>query len=514
MHSPPMIPPLLLRALGALALLLAGPAAAAPQAEPAAAGPAPDAYVIRIEGSLNAGHQALFQRAARRAKADDAMLVMVFNTPGGEITRMRQFAASVDAEVEAGLAVVGWVDDSALSAGTWIAIATRSLYMRTRATMGAATAIQITPKGVVAAEEKFASSYRAWVRAWAEEHGKDPLLAQAMIDFETAVIRVKIDGVEELISGQQWNDLNARGEAPERISTVVSSSQLLTVTGAEAIEYGFADALAETVDEVLAKEGMSGATWEELDFSRSEEWLSKLWDMRLLFLFLGLFFGYVELKVPGFGVPGILSLASFGIMFAGQYLIGVADVPHIALAAVGVVLVAVELFLFPGMLWPGILGALCLIAGLLMTQVGQDVSLSNAWDRRILFDSSFELAATAAAALIGIWAISRYLPDTPILRRMVLQGGGGAVAAADAMPESRSSERLQAARVGARGRAVTSLRPVGKVDLEGDGAGLDYEARAESGLIEAGTAIEVVEVSAGRLLVRPAQGGSDAPTSS
>jgi membrane-bound ClpP family serine protease len=56
---------------------------------------------------------------------------------------------------------------------------------------------------------------------------------------------------------------------------------------------------------------------------------------------------------------------------------------------------------------------------------------------------------------------------------------------------------------------MTSLRPVGKVDLDGDLAGTDYEARAESGLIEAGTAVEVVEVSAGRLLVRAVPAAGD-----
>ena len=150
-------------------------------------------------------------------------------------------------------------------------------------------------------------------------------------------------------------------------------------------------------------------------------------------------------------------------MFAGQYLVGVADVPHIALAAIGVILVAVELFLVPGMIWPGAVGALCLIAGLLLTQVGQDISLTSAWDRTILFNASFELAATATAALVGIWALSRYLPDTPVLRRLVLAGGGGT--AGDAMPEVRSAERTRVARVGARGRATTALRPVRTISM-------------------------------------------------
>lgn len=472
----------------------------------------PEAYVIRIEGSLNAGHQALFQRAVKRAKADDAVLVVAFDTPGGALTQMRQFAAAVDAEVRGGQEVIGWVDTQALSAGTWIAISCSSLYMRTRSTIGSAAAIRLVPGGAEAVEEKIASSYRAWVRGWAEDHGKSPLLAQAMIDIETSVIRVRIDGLEELISGRQWDDLAERGEEPERLGTVVSPTELWALTGTEAIEYGFADAMAESLDEVLSKQGLAGVKYEELPFSRSEEWLSQLWDMRLLFLFLGLFFGYVELKMPGFGVPGILSITAFVVMFTGQYLVGVADVPHIILASVGVLLVAVELFLFPGLIWPGVIGALALITGVLLAQVGPSMSFSSAWDREILFDATFQLAATASAALFSIWIISRYLPNTPLLGRMVLAGTSGSVA--DAMPEARAPERVLAARVGRRGRATTALRPVGKVDLDGDAPGLEYEARAEAGLIDAGQFIEVVEVHSGRLLVKAVTDGPSTSSTS
>lgn len=469
-----------------------------PSSDPAE-GPPPAAYVIRIEGALNAGHMALFQRAAASAKATDALLIVVLDTPGGAITRMTAFAESIDREVQDGLRIAGWVDGQAMSAGTWIAITCNSLYMKSRSTIGSATAVQIGPDGMRAAEEKIASAYRAWVRGWAEDHGRDPLLAQAMIDMTTEVRRVKIDGVEQLISGELWDDMVQRGDTPELINTVVRSDELWALTGTEAIDFGFADALAESVDEVMAKEGFAGMRSEQLDFTRAESWLAKVWEMRLLLLFLGLFFGYVELKVPGFGIPGILSLLCFGVMFAGQYLVGLADIPHIVLAVLGVVLVAVELFLVPGFIWPGLVGALCLIVGLLLSQVGPGVSLSDGWHREILFDASFQLAATAALALLAIWLFSKYLPDTPVLGRMVLAGGGGT--SADALPEARDEDRSRA-RVGALGVAGTAMRPVGKVSLDGDSGGIDHEARAESGVIDKGQRVEVVEVQAGRLVVR------------
>ncbi len=489
-----------------------GASIAGPQADPEpGAEPAEEAagaYVMRIEGALDAGHQALFLRAVGLAKEADATLVMVFDTPGGEITRMRQFAGSVDRAIEEGVHIVSWVDDEALSAGTWIYISARSLYMRERSTIGAAQAVQLGPGGMAPAAEKYASAYRAWVRAWAEDHGRSPLLAQAMIDPETEVRRVRIEGVDQLISGVEWNDLADRGEAPELLGTVVKAGELWAITGSEAIRYGFADALAESVDELLAKEGLSGAKVVTLEATRAEELIGSLHGMRILLLFLGLVFGYIELKVPGFGVPGILSIAAFVVLFAGQYLIGLADVPHMVLAAIGVALVATELFVIPGMIWPGLVGVICLVVGLLMSQVGPGITMSSAWDREILFDATFQLVLTASVSLLAIWLLSRFLPNTPLLGRMVLAGGPAGLAAeadgADGLPESRSSSpNATSARAGATGIAKTTLRPVGIVQLDGDAAGVEHEARAESGLIEAGSHVTVVEVAAARLVVRP-----------
>ncbi len=472
---------------------------AAPQVDEEVAPVSPEtAFIMRVDGPIDAGHQALFRRAVVSAEASGAPLIVAFDTPGGELTRMRQFAGAIDTAVKDGVRVIGWVDDEALSAGTWLAIACESLYVRERSSIGAAQAVQLTPTGMVPAGEKIASAYRAWVRGWAKTHGKNELLAEAMIDPGTEVRRVRIDGIEQDISGTRWDDLVAKGEAPELIRTVVPEGTLLALTGAEAIELGFADAMAETTEALLAKEGLAGLQLEPLDKTRSEDLLASLHGMRLLLLFLGLFFGYVELKVPGFGIPGGLSILCFIGLFVGQYLIGLADIPHVVLAAIGVVLVGTEIFVVPGMIWPGLVGATCLVVGLLMSQVGPDLSMGDAWDRQLLFDATFQLVATAAAGVFAIWTLSRFLPQTPILGRMVLAGAGGV---ADAMPEARDESRLQHARPGALGTASTDLRPVGKVALDGDEEGTYHEARLEGGALARGGRVRVIEVIAGRLVV-------------
>lgn len=495
---------LLARLAASLTALLLGSIAAEAHAqvgEPAAPAAPSTALIMRVDGPIDAGHQALFRRAAAEAKSTGAPLIIAFDTPGGELTRMRQFAGAIDSAVSDGVRVIGWIDDEALSAGTWLAIACESLYVRERSTMGAAQAVQLTPTGMVPAGEKIASAYRAWVRGWAESHGRDKLLAEAMIDPATEVRRVRVDGVERLMSGLEWDDLVARGQAPELIGTLVPEGTLLALTGTEAISFGFADAVAESTGSLLSKEGLAGVQLLPLDKTRSEDLLASLHGMRLLLLFLGLFFGYVELKVPGFGVPGGLSILCFAGLFVGQYLVGLADIPHVVLASLGIVLVATEIFVVPGMIWPGLVGAACLVTGLLMSQVGPDLSIGDAWDRQLLFDATFQLVATAAAGVFAIWTLSRFLPQTPVLGRMVLAGAGGA---ADAMPEAQDSSRLQSAKPGALGTASTDLHPVGKVALDGDPEGIYHEARVEGGALERGARVTVVAVSAGRLVVAPA----------
>lgn len=477
-------------------------ASAAPQGTPVSTtGSAPDVVRLDIVGELDAGHLALLGRAERRAREVGATLLVRIDTPGGEVTRMRQLAAALAGAAESGVQVASWVDDEALSAGVWLAIVGRPLLMAPTATIGAAQVVTFGPTGMQPAPEKIQSAYRAWVRAWAERHGRSPALAEAMIDDGVLVRRVRdVSGETRLLTGKEWDDLVRRGEEPELLSTVSRDGEMLTLTATEAVALGFADAVVADEGEVLAKLGKPGAVVERLERSRSEDLLAELYRLRLVLLFAGLLLGYMELKTPGFGVAGILSALAFATLFAGQYLVGLADVPHLVLAGAGIALLAVELFFVPGFIWFGLAGAACLVGALVATQVGSGLSLANAWDRELLVDAAFDVALTAALALLGIWLVSRFLPRTPVLGRLVLAGGGGAAAdaSADALPESRDP---RAPRVGAVGRAVTALRPVGKVWLEGEPAGVDHEASAPGALLEPGTRVRVVAVRAGRLEV-------------
>jgi len=464
---------------------------------------------VRVEGELDVGMLSLLERASDQALGRRDLLLIELNTPGGRIDLMWRIAKAVDRASKQGITTVAWVNDMAASAGALVAMSCDTIYMRERASIGSATAITLGPGGVMPIAqdedvlEKFNSSYRSQWRAWAEAHGRSEVLAEAMVDASLEVRQVRIDGSLELVSSKTWEDMLQRGERVELVRTVVQRGELLNMTGSEALELGFADGLAESEQELLAKLGVHEVAPTVVERTASDElasWLNKI--APLLFV-AGLVLAYIELKVPGFGVPGILSVACFAVLLTGRYLVGLADVPHFVVVAVGFVLIALELFVFPGTLWAGISGLVLVVAGLIWAGLGTGVDFSNPFDQQLAIDSAKSLVLGSTAALIVMGVLSYLLPRTPIYGRIVsvpaaADGFGGA------LPEMRD-EHAAVARPGARGRALTDLRPVGKVRLD-EAPDVEHEARSVEGVLDAGTPVRVLEVTSGRLVVEAVVG--------
>jgi membrane-bound serine protease (ClpP class) len=466
---------------------------------------------VRIEGELDVGTQALVKRAIDGARERGDRLVIALDTPGGDVELMWQIAnALLDASeprdsTTPGVSTIAWVNDRALSAGALLALACERVYMRSHATIGSALPVAIGPGGLMptsedpAVREKISSHLRAEFRGVAEKRGRSGLLAEAMVDPDVGVFEVEEQGAKRLVSARELDDLRNRGQQPEE-RTIVDTGQLLNATGSEAVALGLADGLAEKIDELAAKLGLAGVVPNEVRRSRSEDLAAWLYRLSPLLLVAGFVLLYLELKTPGFGLPGALALVALGVVLFGRFMVGLADIPHVLLIAGGAALIALELFLVPGTVWPGVVGALAILLGLVWSFAGSRLGFEYELDRKILIEESFRVVGAGFLALLLIWGLSRVLPHTPVLSRMVLAGEGSL--SSSAMPETRGA-RAQLARVGASGKACTALRPVGKVVLDAD-PGLDFEARAEGAEIAAGARVRVVEVQpSGRLIVAP-----------
>ena len=488
-------------ALGALA----PPASARAQEEVRARG----LTHVRVLGQLDAGTLALLHRAIDEAAARGDRLLIEIDTPGGEIELMWRLANELLDAGGRGVPTVGWVNTRAWSAGALLALACERLYLRPHAGIGSAQVVEFGIDGLrsrspdVQLGEKLDSTVRSAFRGVAERRGRPPSLAEAMVDPDVAVHEVRVDGERRFLTSAEWDALRERREVRfEFVRTVVEEGQLLNATGSEAVALGLADGTADTFEDVVLMVQGEPATATLVERRPSEELASFLYSYGFLFLLLGLVLGYVEFKAPGFGVFGVLSIACFAVFLFGRYLVGLADVGHVVLIALGFVLLAVELFLVPGTLWAGLLGLVLVAGGVVWSFVGPGAGLGEALSREIFLDEALSLALATSLAVALAALLSRLLPSTPIYRHLVLDPGAAGGVSAGAMPEARDAH-ARMARVGGVGRALTALRPVGKVMLDAD-PHLEYEARSNGPTLERGSRVRVVEVQAsGRLLVEP-----------
>jgi membrane-bound serine protease (ClpP class) len=466
--------------------------------------------VVEIGEQLSAGSLSLVRRGIARARSSGGTLVLQLDTPGGNVELMWKLARAIDRARSEKLSVVALVDKHALSAGALLALTCDSIYMTPGSTIGAAMPIQ--PGGLAlpgAVGEKFLSTFRADFRSWAESHSRSGLLAEAMVDPAVEVILIEENGLERLVSGSEWDELAASGAAVTRKATISAKDRLLTLTAEEAVRHGIANGLCRDLPDLIAgKLFMDLAAAGYVRETGAEHLASLLAGAGPLLILLGALFLYLELQTPGFGLFGGLGLLCFALMLFGGYLAGLAGFEHFVLIGLGLALVLVEIFLIPGTLIAGLAGLVCVVLGLIWSQLGPALPLSSALDRHLLLAAFNTTVLWSAGGLLGAALATRLLPHTPLGRRILLapadsRGTHGA-ALPDAAPD-RGSEAL----IGALGVTLTPMRPVGKIELLLE-PGVEYEGSAVGPALERGVRVRVIERSTGRLMVEAVPEGGAA----
>ena len=154
-----------------------------------------------------------------------------------------------------------------------------------------------------------------------------------------------------------------------KTEVIVREGELLTMTSAEAKELGFADAVVVDRAELLDFYDLGEAKVVEMIPTWSEELARLIQRYGIIFLGLGLLGIYLEIKTPGFGVPGILGISCLVIFFLGKYVVGLAEEVDILLFVIGIALLALEIFVIPGFGVAGILGILFIVAGIYLASL-------------------------------------------------------------------------------------------------------------------------------------------------
>lgn len=419
-------------------------------------------YVVPIDGVIDLGLAPFVARVLGEAETVGAALVVLdINTFGG---RVDAAVLIRDALLRTRVRTVAFINKRAISAGALISLAATTIAMADGGTIGAATPVQMGPPGGRAqpAEEKTVSYMRKEFRSTAESRKRPPLLAEAMVDRDVA------------------------------IPGVIEKGKLLTLTTSEALKHGMADFRADSLEAVLAQLKVSNAEVRTASVNWAEQ-LVRIFTHPVVssaLMTIGLLGILVEIRTPGFGVPGVVGLASFAIFFWGHWLVRLAGWEELLLVALGLTMLGLELFVIPGFGLAGVLGILALVGGLALSVIGAGANMA------VAIRALGQVVLSLLLAVAGSLLLLRLLPRLPYAHTLVLETGLGSAAGYAAAPEA---DRRW---LGKQGAAVGPLRPAGIAEI--DGERVDVVSQGE--YIDADTPIEVVSVEGNRIVVRRARG--------
>jgi membrane-bound serine protease (ClpP class) len=265
----------------------------------------------------------------------------------------------------------------------------------------------------------------------------------------------------------------------------------IQLTGRSAESLGLVTHAVDGFDGLVKAYGLTG------DIALSEPgWADRLLDalaspgLAWLLLLIGGAGLYIELHTPGFGLGGFVSMVAFIVYFWSQYLHGTSGWLEVMLFLAGLFCLAAEIFVLPGFGVLGLGGGVLLIASLVLASQSFVLPANDYQIRQLQWSLLGILGAAVGVSLLGV-LLRRWLPSTPMLRNVLLEPP----AAADDTLEEEGLEAL----VGMEGMTTTRLAPAGKARIDGR----VRDVTSDDSLVEPGTAVRVVDVRGGRLLVEP-----------
>ena len=393
---------------------------------------------------------------AEKIKAD--VIIIHLNTFGGALDAADKIRTRI---LESKIPVFVFIDNNAASAGALISIACDSIYMRKGASIGAATVVNQTGEVL---PDKYQSYMRSMMRSTAESNGRNPEIAEAMVDPS-----VYIEGI-------------------------IDSGKVLTFTTAEALKNHFCEATAETIPEVLKAAGIKNYEIKEQYLSPIDNFIGFLINPIVSGILIMIIIGgiYFELQTPGVGFPLIAAITAAALYFAPLYLEGLAANWEILIFLIGLVLLALELFVIPGFGVAGISGILLIITGLTLSMIDNSGFDFTGVPMKGIVKSLLTVIISIFVGIILSFYFGKKVLTSNVFGKLALD----TVQNADEGYTAAFDDTKQM--VGKKGFAYSILRPAGKVMIDNE----LFDATALSGYIEKGENIEVVKYETSSLFVK------------
>jgi membrane-bound serine protease (ClpP class) len=408
-------------------------------------------YYLKLHAEIDKGAARLVKKAvdeAERQKVDYILLDL--NTFGGLLDAADEIRSKL---LNTKIPTIAWINNNAASAGALISIACDSIYMIEGASIGAATVV--TQDGTKA-PDKYQSYMRSLMRSTAETNGRNPKIAEAMVDEDVIVSGIKDTG------------------------------KILTFTTQEALKNKYCNAVINTKSDIYKMIEALEKNAIEHKITIIDKIISILLNPFINSLLIMMIIGgiYFELKAPGIGFPTIIAIIGAVAYFAPLYLEGLAANWEILIFVIGLILLVLEIFVIPGFGVAGIIGFICIFAGLTLSLINNSEFGLPGGIMEAMGSVLFRVMITVLIAFTLLFTVGGSIFNFPIFNKMVLS--------TDQKSEEGFTikQQEQVNLIGKEGLAITDLRPSGKVEIDNN----SYDAIADSEFISKGEMVYITKV--------------------
>ena len=416
-------------------------------------------FTFKIDQDIDPVMNRRVKLAMAQAEALKADLILIeMDTYGGAVTDADEIRTRI---LESKIPVYVFINKDAASAGALISIACDSIYMAPGSSIGAATVVNGADG--TAAPDKYQSYMRSMMRSTAEATGRNPQIAEAMVD-------------EKLV-----------------VAGISDATSVITFSVAEAIQNGFCEGEYTSQKGILAAQNLQSAqviAYEEKTVdSIISFFLSPAVSGILIILIIGGI--YFELQTPGVGFPLAIALSAAALYFIPYYLNGLAENWEILAFVIGIILLAVEFFILPGFGVFGVAGIVLTLGGLVLGMLPNQAFDFELVPSYKLFGALLTVILSALAAVGMVFWLTPKVNEWGAFKHLTL-------ASTQESSQGYTSRIYAESLLGKTGKVHSRLRPSGKVELDGE----IYDAYSRGEFLEQGEAIEVISTEGTSLRVK------------
>lgn len=494
------------------------------------------AAIVPIRDTIDDIQWKSIERRVDHARDEGAdTIIFELHTPGGLVTSALEISKYIKSLPEQGVYTVAWVNTQAYSAGAMIAVAAQQIVVASTASIGDCAPIMVTPVGGIeelgeVERAKIESPILQEFRDSAVRNDYDPVLLRAMVAVGAEVwwIEETESGRRRFVEGAEKTKLIDDVPQEERLwrlaatyvhpaknsevpveQPIVRGNALLTLGADQAMAFGLATGIASTPEAVRSLLGLAQAppVYKISGWEAFAMWLNSPLVRGVLFI-LVIIGAYIEFQSPGLILPGATALVALAIFLAAPYAAGLATTWTILVLVIGLILLAVELFLLPGFGIAGVLGALLVLAAFIGTFVPAEPgappfswpNLQGTWEA--LKTGVLVMSTSMIIAVIGIFLLARYLPSVPGANTMFLRPTAPVETLAISDPAPHT------ALVGEIGVVTGALRPGGQARFGQE----IVDVTSQGEYVDSGRRVQVLRHTGNKIVVRPLpDDGPDGP---